>query len=89
MTNETRPLSVIAEEIRTTWVRKDGSSAVYFGAAPYLEAMRALDKITDSYFFDSGDDIVRYFLANANTYRGETARRVKAELKVMLIMTPR
>ena len=80
----TRPLSEIAEEIRITWVRKDGSSAVYFGAAPYLEAMRTLTTTRDSYFFDMGDDIVRYFLANANTYRGETARRVKAELRGML-----
>lgn len=84
MTSDQRPISVIAEEIRTTWVRKDGSSAVYFGAAPYLEAMRTLTTVRDSYFLDRGEDIVRYFLANANTYRGETARRVKAELKAML-----
>lgn len=81
---EPRALSEIAEEIRRTWVRKDGTPCVYFGAAPYLEAMRTLTKITDSYFYDSGDDVVRYFLANANTYRGETARRVKAELRAML-----
>lgn len=85
MTSDTpRALSVIAEEIRTTWVRKDGSSAVYFGAVPYLEAMRTLNSVSDAYFQDSGDDIVRYFLANANTYRGEAARRIKAELKAML-----
>jgi len=28
--------------------------------------------------------IVRYFLSNATTWRGETARRIKAELKQML-----
>jgi len=27
---------------------------------------------------------VRYFLSNATTWRGDTARRIKAELKEML-----
>lgn len=74
----TRPLSVIAEEIATDWRNP------YLGARPYLQAMSSLDKITDKYYFDDADDIVRYFLANAGTWRGETARRIKAELKGML-----
>ena len=37
--------------------------------------------VTDAYGYDSGDTIVRYFLANAGTWRGETARQVKAELR--------
>lgn len=81
---EPRSLRAIAGEIERTWVRKDGTSSMYFGAVPYVHAMRGLDKITDRYGCDSADDIVRYFLANANTYRGETARRVKAELRAML-----
>jgi hypothetical protein len=28
--------------------------------------------------------VVAYFLSNASSYRGETARKVKAELKAML-----
>ena len=28
--------------------------------------------------------IVRYFLSNATTWRGEDARRIKAELKALL-----
>ena len=81
---EPRSLRVIAAEIQRTWVRKDGTSSMYFGAVPYVHAMRGLDKITDTYGCDRASDIVRYFLANANTYRGETARRVKAELRAML-----
>lgn len=81
---EPRSLRVIAAEIRRTWVRKDGTPSVYFGAVPYLDALGSLDKITDKYGYDDADDVVRYFLANANTYRGETARRVKAELRAML-----
>lgn len=73
-----RSLSQIAREIRQTW------SNVYFGAEPYLAAMESLDSINDSYFADSGRSIVQYFLSNAATWRGEDARRIKAELKGML-----
>lgn len=73
----TRPLYTIAEEIRQDWKN------VYFGAVPYLDAMETLNSIKDNYIFDSGESIVLYFLANAQTWRGETARRVKAELKTM------
>jgi hypothetical protein len=43
-----------------------------------------LRDVTDAYGYDNGRSIVMYFLANANTWRGETARRVKAELKALL-----
>ena len=72
-----RSLSTIAAEIRRDWTRP------YFGAVPYLNAMRSLDSIHDDYIHDSGKSIVLYFLANATTWRGDTARRVKAELKAM------
>ena len=74
---ENRPIFEIAKEIRQDWKRP------YFGAVPYLEAMGALNSITDSYGFDSGKSIVLYFLANAGTWRGETARRIKKELKTL------
>ena len=73
-----RPLYAIAAEIRADWTK------VYFGAVPYLDAMRDLDKITDKYGEDSADDVVIYFLSNAKTWRGPIARRVKAELKAMI-----
>ena len=76
-TTTTRPLYQIASEIRRTWPK------VYFGAKPYLEAMASLDKVTDNYGQDSGKSIVAYFLANAGTWRGEDAKRIKAELKKM------
>ena len=75
---EVRPLYIIARDIRRYW------TTVNYGAVPYLEAMFALDKITDSYGCDSADSIVRYFLSNARTFRGEQARTLKAELKGML-----
>ena len=72
-----RTLSAIATEIRKDWTK------VYFGAVPYLDAMQTLDSIEDDYYYDSGKKIVLYFLANASTWRGETARRVKKELNTM------
>ena len=75
--NTMRTLSEIAREIRKDW------SKVYFGAVPYLDAMSTLNSINDNYFMDSGKSIVLYFLANAGTWRGETAKRVKLELKAM------
>ena len=73
-----RTLSEIAAEIRQDWKN------VYFGAVPYLQAMATLRSVNDAYFYDSGESIVRYFLANAGTWRGETAKRVKSELKAMV-----
>lgn len=75
---EARSLHDIATEIIADWAKP------YFGATPYVRAMVTLDRITDNYGQDSADSVVRYFLANAGTWRGETARRVKAELKAML-----
>lgn len=72
-----RPLYEIAGEIRRDWKK------VYFGAVPYLDAMQSLDSINDNYICDSAKSVVLYFLSNASTWRGETAKRVKAELKAM------
>lgn len=56
-------------------------NGVYFGARPYLQAMHSMSAITDAYGLDDGVSIVRYFLANASTWRGPVAKAVKAELK--------
>ncbi len=73
-----RPLHEIAREIRRDWGAK-----VNYAAKPYLEAMSCLDSIRDNYYDDSAQSVVAYFLANASTWRGETAKRIKAELKAM------
>ena len=77
VTKMTRPLHRIAADIRADWKN------IYFGAAPYLEAMETLDSIDDMYVYDTAKSIVRYFLANANYWRGDVARVIKAELKKM------
>lgn len=73
-----RSLSEIAAEIRADWKNP------YLGAIPYLDAMSQLDSITDYYGADDAAGIVSYFLTNSRNWRGETAKRIKAELKAML-----
>ena len=75
---KTRPLWKIASEIKKDWKK------VYFGAVPYLDALSSLESVNDNYGWDSGKSIVRYFLANASTWKGETAKRIKTELKDIL-----
>jgi len=77
-TEKTRPLYTIASEIRKDW------NKLNYAAAPYLYAMGDLGDINESYGYDSGKDIVRYFLSNASTWKGDAAKRNKAELKSML-----
>lgn len=73
-----RKLYEIAGEISRDWKK------VYFGAVPYLEAMFSLSSVNDMYGADTGKYIVMYFLANAQTWRGEVAKRVKKELNAMV-----
>jgi hypothetical protein len=77
-----RSLRAIAGEILRDWPKMAANP--YHPAHPYVHAMRGLDKVTDRYALDSGDDIVRRFLSNASGWRGETAKRVKTELKTMV-----
>lgn len=74
-----RPIFKIAEDIKNEW-----GSKVYFGAVPYLEAMQFLSNKNDKYGFDNGETILRYFLSNASTFRGETAKKLKEEIKNIL-----
>lgn len=68
-------ISEIAAIIAGNW------RPVNYAAKPYLEAMFSLQTVNDKYGFDSGKSIVLYFLSNAGTWKGETAKAVKAELK--------
>lgn len=74
----TRPLYEIASEIRRDW-----GSKVNYAAKPYLSAMSGLSSISDNYGYDDARSIVLYFLSNASSWRGENAKRIKAELKAL------
>ncbi len=74
-------LHELAAHIVRDW--RVGGRAAWYGAAPYLDAMRELhcvDLKGATYGADSASSVVRYFLSNARTWRGPVARVVKAEL---------
>ena len=73
-----RSINAIAYEIKKDWPKP------YFGAVPYIHAMVTLTDINDYYYEDPAREIITYFLGNAQTWRGEVARRVKKELKEMI-----
>lgn len=68
------------------WIQRDWTKP-YFGAVPYLDAMLQLRVPADvplraaNYGLDGADNIVIYFLSNAQTWRGDVARLVKRELR--------
>lgn len=82
MENHYRSLSSIAREIVRDWKN------INYAAKPYLSAMQTMGDIRDSYGYDSGVSIVLYFLSNASAWRGETAKRIKSELKAMVANKP-
>ena len=71
-------LSRIALMVKADWRNP------YFGAIPYIAAMTTLHDMDDVYYADDAPSIVRYFLANAGTWRGDVARAVKRELNLRL-----
>lgn len=70
-----RRIRSIAEEIDRRWPR------VSYAARPYLTAMKHLDHPTCTYGTERADTIVLRFLDNARGWRGDDARRLKAELR--------
>jgi hypothetical protein len=76
----TRNLNKIAKEIEANW------SSINFAAWPYLDAMKKINGgLTEVYGTEPADVIVRYFLANAGTWRGAVANRIKDELRSALL----
>jgi len=78
-----RPLNKIAAEILIEWfpAMSAGTSKPFqIHARPYAEAMLSMSKISDNYGLETGEGIVLYFLTNVAQWRGDTARRIKAEL---------
>jgi hypothetical protein len=73
-----RALFLIAREIEREWQRPSAY------ALPYIRAMRSLNDVDDYFVNDPASDIVARFLCNAGSWRGDVARRVKAELKSLI-----
>jgi hypothetical protein len=73
-----RPLFEIAAEVRADWKARRGA------AQPYMDAMSELRLETERSGIETGSDMIQGFLNDAQTWRGEVARRVKLELKAIL-----
>ena len=71
-------LDQLAAIVQLDWIK------VNYAAKPYLDAMASLRSINDNYGMESGRSVVAYFLSNASTWRGDTARTIKTELKKRL-----
>jgi hypothetical protein len=80
-TKTTRPLHEIAAETLAC-ESLTGNARTY--AAAYLVPMLSIGSIADNYGQDSGRSIVAYALSNLSAWRGDDARRIKAELKAHL-----
>lgn len=72
-----RNLSDLAKDIRSNWKN------ISYWAEPYLQAMEQIHSQEQNapYIFEDAETVVMYFLANAQYWRGEAARRIKSELK--------
>lgn len=77
-----RTFAQIAEEIIEKWA----NPSPY--ALPYIKALRTIHSTepSASYGVEDASEQVMRFLANASGWRGNDARRIKAELKVMIGM---
>lgn len=74
----TRPIQEIAREIRKDWQNINPH------AKPYLDAMMTLYGLEDRYYLEDAQGIVLRFLCNAQSWRGDKAKRIKDELKAMV-----
>lgn len=79
-----RPLNVIAAEMLPMLRALPKTNMAHWAGVPYSEPLLYLSTTSDAYGLDDGDSIVRYALGNLSSWRGEDARRIKAELKAHL-----
>jgi hypothetical protein len=88
MKQNKRTFSVIAVEVLRLWKTKYGKDLPWSlkCALPYLEAMLECDTTNkdEAYYAETVESVVIYFLANITNWRGDDAKRIKAELKSML-----
>lgn len=76
-----RTLHQIAKEICEDHDKQ--GKLLHYTLVPYVDAMLQIHSSDPeaTYIYDDARTIVMYFLANASVWKGETARRIKNELK--------
>jgi len=80
-TTTLRPLHEIARDALSC-VSLKGNTRTYSEA--YLRPMLSLTSIQENYGYDSAESVVLYALSNLQHWRGDDAKRIKAELKAHL-----
>ena len=65
-------------------IRADWQNPNY-AAVPYLDALEGVTTWNCTVEFESARSLAPYLLNNLRTYRGETARFVKAQLKAVAL----
>lgn len=83
-TKNSKSMNIPDEIYKIARIVRDDWKNIYFGAVPYLDAMASIEDIEADYLDDRARNIVSYFLANAHTWRGDTAKAVKAKLKEII-----
>jgi hypothetical protein len=73
-----RKVHEIAKEIKSVWTN------VHYTAKPYLVAMTQMVTVNSNFYHDTGRGVILRFLSNAQSWRGDDARRIKKELRDML-----
>lgn len=73
-----RPIYEVAVEIADNWPNVNPT------ALPYLRAMYSLINKDSFYGVEKADEIVLRFLCNAQTFHGEKAKQLKAELRQII-----
>ena len=76
-----RPLREIAYDALRDPTLK-GSARAW--STPYLNALTHCDTANDTYIFETAREQIPYALSNLRSWRGESARSIKAELKAHL-----
>lgn len=83
-----RPVNIVAAEIDAAFreIRRNLNPVPSWvnHCLPYVSAMLELKSFSQFYGLDRGAEIGRRFLSNAQPWRGEQARRIKAEINEAL-----
>lgn len=84
-----RDVGTIAREVFTSWaphLRKNPMAWPNYikFSFPYLKEMLKMKHVTDPVGLEDGVMVVLYFLNNAHHWRGDDARRLKAELNQLI-----
>lgn len=84
-----RSLSAIGREMVPMLRALPESHMARWAGLAQAEPLMYLDKITDNYFDDSAEYVVACLLGNISGWRGDDAKRVRAELKAHLATVQR